>query len=106
MAVLEEVPLRPRHALTLLGFLGTGLLFIRFGLTGRQDVTLLQPKIAVWVLAAAGCLFVGAGLYTVLLDDSAGRLGKVVLGVMGVVGIVLIVQSIAFLRHLRSARAP
>jgi hypothetical protein len=79
---------------------------MRFGLTGHQDVPLLQPKIAVWVLTAAGCLFVGTGLYTVLLDDSAGRLGKVVLAVMGVVGIVLIVQGITLLRRLRSAGAP
>ena len=105
MAVLEETPLRPRHALMLLGFLATGLLFVRFGLTGRQDVPSLRPKIAVWVLAAAGCLFIGTGLYTVLLDDSAEQLGKVVLTVFIVVGLALCLHAIKLWKYSRVERA-
>jgi hypothetical protein len=81
-AVLDKPNLQPRDALILLGFLGLGFLFIRFGITGKRTLPAL-PGVA---LLAIGILFLVVGAYTVFFDPTASFTAKVTSSIVAVLG--------------------
>jgi hypothetical protein len=104
LAVIEDGPLQLRHILMLLNFVGMGLLFCWYGVTGRTRLPVPSGRAGLFLLWGLGGLVITIGAYTLLFDDTASALGKTVLFLCAVSGAWLIVVGVILRKRLLVSR--
>lgn len=105
LAVIEDGPFQPRHILVLLNFVGMGVLFCWYGVTGQARLRVPVRPASVWLLWGLGLLGVAVGAYTLMLDDTVSAPGKVVIAICAVGGAWMIVLGVVVRKRLLVSRS-
>jgi len=71
LILVENARYTPWDILSCLGMLAVGLPFLIFGITGNEKPRLIPRSAVWWVALLLGGLFLAAGAYALLVEDSS-----------------------------------